>query len=179
MPGPQASPHWIVPEYFGFETSINTGGLFGMFSGNPLPLAIISLIAIVGILWWMTLGGASHDRFLSIILGLILGGILGNLYDRLGLWGIRGVRDWILFKYRDHVWPNFNIADMLLVCGAGLMMFQAYRADVADRRSRQGATSHAGDSSAESDFGSGATDTSTATSDTTENPPTDELTASS
>jgi len=133
MPGTQP-PHWIVPEYFGFETSVNTGGLFGMFHGNTLPLAIISCFAVGGVLWWLTLGGASRDRLLAVILGLILGGILGNLYDRLGLWGVHGVRDWILFRYEQYVWPNFNVADMLLICGAVLMMWHAYRSELAERQ---------------------------------------------
>ena len=63
-----------------------------------------------------------------------MGGIFGNLYDRLGLWwspGMRlewktGVRDWILFRYGTFTWPNFNIADSLLVCGAAMLMLHAF-----------------------------------------------------
>jgi signal peptidase II len=64
-----------------------------------------------------------------------MAGIFGNLYDRLGLWDAsglapeyeHGVRDWILFRYQQYTWPNFNIADCLLVCGAGLLMWHAWR----------------------------------------------------
>ena len=137
MPGTQP-PDWIVSDFlglrFGFETSINTGGLFGMFSGNTLPLAIISIFALLGIGWWLTFGGAIRDWFLTVVLGLIIGGILGNLYDRLGLWGIHGVRDWILFRYKQHTWPNFNIADILLVCGAGLMLLHSFRMEQSAKR---------------------------------------------
>ncbi len=60
---------------------------------------------------------------------LVMGGIGGNLYDRLGLWwkpGMpeawkSGVRDWILFRYQTYTWPNFNIADSCLVIGAFLL----------------------------------------------------------
>ena len=162
MPG-QKPPHWIIPEYFGFETSINTGGLFGMFSGNTLPLAVISFFAIAGVLWWLTFGGASRDRMMSVILGMILGGILGNLYDRMGLWGIHGVRDWILFQYEQYVWPNFNIADMLLVCGAALMMYHAYRCDIAERRLEK-LSAQGGESNETKSMKHDATDSATATS---------------
>jgi signal peptidase II len=70
---------------------------------------------------------------------VITGGILGNLYDRLGLWDHRGlppelhhgVRDWILFVWPEvrlrifNPWPNFNLADSLLVCGAILLVLHA------------------------------------------------------
>ena len=102
---------------------------FGLGQGGVSILACISGLAAVAILIWLTLGGASRDRWLSCTLGLILGGILGNLYDRLGLWGERGVRDFILFRYEQYTWPNFNVADMLLICGAALMMWHAFRAE--------------------------------------------------
>jgi signal peptidase II len=69
---------------------------------------------------------------------MISGGILGNLYDRVGLGYVatypmeikNNVRDWILFEL-DGVrifdpWPNFNIADSLLVCGAIMLFIHAF-----------------------------------------------------
>jgi signal peptidase II len=63
-------------------------------------------------------------------MGLVAGGILGNLYDRLGMHGLEppnagGVRDWILFRYKQYTWPNFNIADSLLVVGAIMLGYHA------------------------------------------------------
>jgi signal peptidase II len=60
-----------------------------------------------------------------------MGGIGGNLYDRLGLWQNpenpgewrNEVRDWILLRYQEFTWPNFNVADSLLVCGAFLLVW--------------------------------------------------------
>ena len=96
----------------------------------------LSIFAALGILFWVFAfpqSGAS-DLLLTIALACILGGILGNLYDRLGMWhppGMPGqwrneVRDWILLRYGRFTWPNFNIADCMLVCGAGLLMWHAY-----------------------------------------------------
>ena len=128
---PQPGQHniwWIWQPYIGFETSINTGALFGMGQGQVTLFAVISVVALGGIVYWFWLGGASQDLWLTICLGLVSGGILGNFYDRLGLWGMRGVRDWILLRYGTFTWPNFNVADSLLVCGAVMLAWHAFRA---------------------------------------------------
>ncbi|MCA9189212.1 MAG: signal peptidase II [Pirellulaceae bacterium] len=120
---------WLCENFVGIETAVNEGALFGMGQGRVGLFAVISLFAVVGLVVWFFGGGAVRDRWMSFILGCILGGILGNLYDRLGLWGFAGVRDWILFCYTEaHKWPNFNIADSLLVCGVALLMWRAYMA---------------------------------------------------
>jgi signal peptidase II len=85
------------------------------------------------------------DRWLLLALALITGGIIGNLYDRLGLPGLQwhaplerrgeavlAVRDWIHFKLDGVIdWPIFNLADSWLVIGAGLMLLISLRAPVA------------------------------------------------
>jgi signal peptidase II len=70
-----------------------------------------------------------------------MGGVIGNLYDRVGLPGMKwddfhpqragetvyAVRDWILFQVSDQwVWPNFNIADALLVGGASFLFLRSF-----------------------------------------------------
>ena len=125
MPSPN-NVWWIWEGYVGIETAINTGALFGMGQGKVFFFAAISFLAIGGILFWMFYGRATSDFAVTVALGLILGGILGNLYDRLGLWGDYGVRDWILLRYGSFTWPNFNVADSLLVLGAGTLMWHAY-----------------------------------------------------
>ena len=126
---PPSPIYWIWEGFFGFETSINHGALFGMGQGLVPVFAFISFVAIAGLALWVFVGGALESRMLTVALGLILGGILGNLYDRLGLWGHAGVRDWILCSYESWVWPNFNIADSLLVCGAALMLWHSWNAE--------------------------------------------------
>ena len=128
---------WWVPGlegYVGIQTSVNQGALFGMGQGHSTLFAILSVLAGAGIIFWLFLRGGARDRLLTIALGSICGGIIGNLYDRLGLWHgsdpeahfQNGVRDWILLRYKDHTWPNFNIADSLLVCGAALLFVHAF-----------------------------------------------------
>lgn len=130
---------WLWEGRLGIQTSINTGALFGMGAGRWWLFAGLSAVALLGILTWLFLYKAALDRWLNVALGFVSGGILGNLYDRLGLWngaGLRpeyqhGVRDWILFVWPEirlqifNPWPNFNIADSLLVTGAIMLVVHA------------------------------------------------------
>jgi signal peptidase II len=133
----------IWDEILLLETNLNEGALFGMGQGYFWVFAVLSVAAGIGVLYWLFVLGAANDLLLTIALGMISGGICGNLYDRLGLpglkWnGIRGheagepvyaVRDWIRFKI-DSIgfdWPVFNIADSLLVCGACLLLLGTFR----------------------------------------------------
>ena len=126
---------WIWEPFVGIETAVNTGALFGMGAGNGRFFAILSVFAAGGILMWLFYARAARDLWLTVAMGSVMGGILGNLYDRLGLWIEAGmpeiwqsaVRDWILFRYGAYTWPNFNIADSLLVCGAAMLMWHAVR----------------------------------------------------
>ncbi|HEY2839055.1 MAG TPA: signal peptidase II [Pirellulales bacterium] len=128
-------PWWIWEPYFGLQTSLNEGALFGIGQGKVWLFASLSVVAIFGVCYWLYFAGAAADRMLTVALAMIMGGILGNLHDRLGLWeppelvGVRyyAVRDWILFQWNGWVWPNFNIADSLLVCGVALLVWHAYR----------------------------------------------------
>jgi len=137
----RGSEWWLWPGHIGIQKSLNEGALFGMGQGNVWLFALFSLAALVAIPLWLFRFRAAEDRLLTIALGCVTGGILGNLYDRLGLpgldWGIYSreragdrvyaVRDWILFQWDDRwVWPNFNVADILLVGGAMLLLAQAF-----------------------------------------------------
>lgn len=125
---------WIWQGIFGLQTSLNQGALFGIGQGQVWLFASLSIGAAVGIAYWLFFAGGAKDRLLTPALGCVMAGILGNLYDRLGLWSVPGqqgarvyaVRDWILVQYKDWVWPNFNIADSLLVCGAALLFWHAF-----------------------------------------------------
>ena len=141
MPGTKPAK-WLWPEIFGLETWLNEGALFGMGQGQTTLFAGLSVVAAIGVLYWLFIAGAARDRLLTVALGMITGGIFGNLYDRLGLHGLRwhspatghevgervyAVRDWLHFKVDawNFDWPIFNIADSLLVCGGALLILHA------------------------------------------------------
>ncbi len=125
----------IIPGIFSLvhQERLNHGALFG-FLNNPddpdqarlanrifMGISFFALSVIVG---WSLRGSAHKDRWLSVALGLILSGALGNLYDRL-VEG--GVRDFVWFYYQPHFpvgWPVFNLADSWLVCGAIMLLLQ-------------------------------------------------------
>ena len=126
----------ILPGMLTLETNLNEGALFGMGQGMGKFFAAVSVVAIIGILGIVSRPAARSDLRLLVALGLITGGILGNLYDRLGLPGLTwhaplerlgtpvlAVRDWIHFKLDGIIdWPIFNLADSWLVIGAGLLL---------------------------------------------------------
>ncbi|TWU59422.1 Lipoprotein signal peptidase [Rubripirellula tenax] len=137
LPG-ESDPFWVIDGVLGIETAVNIGAVFGLGAGKGLFFAAFSVIAAIAILVWLFYFRAAQSLWLTVALGMITGGIIGNLYDRLGMWWIdgypaqwqSGVRDWILFQI-DGVpglspWPNFNIADSLLVVGAGMLMYQSF-----------------------------------------------------
>lgn len=141
---PPARPIVLWEGVFSLTTSLNEGALFGLGQGMTMVFAGLSVLAAVGIVYWLFFAGAAWDWLLTIALGSIMGGIFGNLYDRLGMPGLvwsaaprRGeavyaVRDWLHFRIDDAQgrmifdWPVFNIADSLLVCGAALLLWNAF-----------------------------------------------------
>jgi signal peptidase II len=136
----------LVDGMLWLETNLNEGALFGMGQGMGLMFAAISVAAIAGIVALMARPATRHDGWLVAALGLIVGGILGNLYDRLGIPGlewhaplervgtpVRAVRDWIHVVVPGVIdWPIFNLADCWLVIGAALLLLVSLRAPAAD-----------------------------------------------
>ncbi len=137
FPGPT---RWLWHGRVGLQTSLNEGALWGIGQGWVLVFSALSIVAAAGILVWLFRGKAATDLHLTIALGCITAGVFGNLYDRLGLPGLTwplnhplhplggqvyAVRDWILVVIFGYHWPNFNIADSLLVCGAALLFWNA------------------------------------------------------
>jgi signal peptidase II len=158
MPGEQR-PWWIIHEVFGFHTSLNEGALFGLGQGKTAAFAVLSVAAVVAILYYLFYCGAARDWLLTVALGCVTAGIFGNLYDRLGLPGLRwnyanqwhsvgdpvyAVRDWIQVMFGRWPYPTFNIADSLLVCGALLLVWHAYSDWRRERRHKAAAADRSG-----------------------------------
>jgi signal peptidase II len=94
--------------------------------GFSLVFALLSVLAVAVVLYWLFVKRYANSLWLTICLGLLMGGTLGNLYDRLGLHGITNesgaaqyaVRDFLHFTLWGYDWPVFNFADVFLVTGA-------------------------------------------------------------
>jgi signal peptidase II len=123
-PGAEAPDSWLAKLNGPVPPRVNHGALYGI--GNEHTNAAnwfftcVSFVAAVAIGWWGTRGGTRRDPLLSAALGLILGGTLGNLFDRIVFGGVRDFLHWYLFQF-----PVFNIADSCLVVGAGTLLFHA------------------------------------------------------
>jgi signal peptidase II len=106
--------------------TFNEGSAFGLGGGRT---TLVSLIAVVVSLVVIRLGVRASSRPWALGFGLVLGGALGNLVDRVirdgtGLLGGRVV-DFIDLQW----WPVFNVADIAIVVGVGLLAVLAFRAD--------------------------------------------------
>jgi lipoprotein signal peptidase len=105
---------------------VNHGALFGVLREHKTlanaGFALISFLAAAIIIFWSRQRSTASDRWLCTALGLILGGTLGNFYDRVVF---NGVRDFLHWNYLFD-WPVFNFADCCLVAGAALLLVQAF-----------------------------------------------------
>lgn len=127
--------YWLIEDLLGIETAVNIGAVFGIGAGQGTLFAALSVLAGIGVITWLFVFGAARVWWLCISLAMVTGGIIGNLYDRLGFWWEEGmpvewksgVRDWILMQAGDsYKWPNYNIADSLLVIGAGMLVWHSF-----------------------------------------------------
>ena len=83
-------------------------------------LSIVAAIASVFIIFMIKKN--KENIFLALGLSLILGGAVGNLYDRLSL---GHVTDFLYFHFNDYYWPAFNIADTAITIGAAIIIYDS------------------------------------------------------
>ncbi len=112
-----------VTGFFNLVLAYNRGVSFGLFTNDspngPYILAGIALIIAIGVLLW----ARTQTRFLPILAaGMIVGGAVGNLIDRL----VHGaVVDFLDFHLAGFHWPAFNVADCGIVVGVGFLLYDA------------------------------------------------------
>ena len=98
----------------------NTGSAFSMFTGQTLALSIINIVGLIIILVFY--GYISRSSILgNLALGLVFGGALGNLIDRLRLGHVTDFIDVRLWS--DYHWPAFNVADSAISIGVIALIF--------------------------------------------------------
>ncbi|MHB8511234.1 MAG: signal peptidase II [Actinomycetota bacterium] len=121
-------PHESIPfigRFWHWTLEHNPGAAFSLFTNVPVLFTILAIAISVAIVWY----SFRVPSFLyAIALGLVLGGALGNLTDRI----VRspGVFRGSVIDFIDwRVWPTFNVADACVVCGAALLFIASFRAD--------------------------------------------------
>ena len=120
-----------VPVFPGFNLVFlrNDGVTFGMMGGVPWwALAVLALAIVV---WLAVLMARATGRLEALAYGLVIGGALGNVVDRLRF---GAVTDFLDFYVRDWHWPAFNFADVAVVSGVGLLLLSEF---LASRRLRR------------------------------------------
>lgn len=116
----------VIDGFFDWTLTFNEGVAFSLFGdGGDLQRFLLSgfavLVSLAFIVWMGRL--PKTDRLSAVSLGLIVGGALGNVIDRI----IHGhVIDFILLYWRTWHWPAFNLADSAIVVGAILMVVAGF-----------------------------------------------------
>ena len=119
----------VIESFWHWRLSMNPGSAFGLFSGQTFARVLLSLVGIGAVfgMIWMLKKARDDQRILHWALALVAGGAVGNLIDRI-YYGV--VTDMVLWHVGDHdpkidrwahEWPVFNVADIVLVVGVGLM----------------------------------------------------------
>jgi|SRR5271157_418804 len=118
----------VIPGFFDIVHSQNRGVAFGIFNDSAFEwrtaLLVGASLAAVVVVSWILRHPGRLDRCTLWGLALVLGGALGNVYDRI----VAGqVTDFLLFYLGDYQWPAFNAADSALVVGTGLLLIDLVR----------------------------------------------------
>jgi signal peptidase II len=123
----------VIPGFFHLTHVQNTGAAFGLFADSPaqwkigalVTFSVLALVVVSALLW-----KNSHSLSTTTIgLSLILGGAMGNLWDRV----MSGrVVDFLDFYVGSYHWPAFNVADSAIVIGAALLISEIFFAKSAN-----------------------------------------------
>ena len=114
-----------VTGFFSLVLAFNPGAAFSFLADaggwQRWIFALIACVASVTIMWLLRRGGSA---MFCLGLALILGGAIGNLWDRIV---IGKVVDFLLFHYAAWAYPAFNVADSAITAGAALLIFDSFR----------------------------------------------------
>ena len=116
----------LVDDVVQLRYTTNSGGAFSLLTGAPLFFGIMALVIIGGIVY---ASRRAQPLSMLVILGLILGGALGNLTDRL-LRGDALLRGEVVDFIKVGIWPVFNLADSCVVVGGILLAIFLGRAEL-------------------------------------------------
>lgn len=116
------------------KLGFNTGITFGIFSESAASVVWLLVgakaLVVALLLTWLA---RAATRLEAIALSLIIGGAVGNIADRIRL---GAVVDFIDAHHQGRHWPTFNLADVAIVCGVGLVLFGSLRKGVSQADAR-------------------------------------------
>ena len=117
----------VIPDFFSWTLAYNSGAAFSFLADSSgwqrwLFALIAVVVSTVLLVWLKRLG--RNDTWLAIALALILGGALGNLYDRIAY---GHVIDFILVHWEHRLFPAFNVADSAICVGAVMLALDMFK----------------------------------------------------
>lgn len=125
----------VITDFFNLTLLHNKGAAFSFLSDAGgwqrwFFGVIAAAVSVVLVVWMARVESA--QRWVLTALALVLGGAIGNLYDRVVL---GYVVDFIVVHYQHHYWPAFNIADSAICVGAGMLIIDSFRSPKGDELS--------------------------------------------
>ena len=115
----------IIPGFFYLTGVKNTGGAFSILSNNTVLLAIIGIIVLIGIIYYLN-KKEINNNFEMIAYSILIGGIIGNFIDRIVF---SGVYDYIGLIFGSYYYPVFNLADIGIVIGIIMLIIIEIRGE--------------------------------------------------
>lgn len=122
----------IINNFFSFTYVKNYGAAWSILSGNRLLLIIIALISLF-LIYNFFIKNKELKTLEIITYGLLIGGIIGNLIDRIIFGYVIDFFDFLIFNYN---FPVFNFADIFIVVSAGLIIIDTFRSETHEIRSK-------------------------------------------
>ena len=124
-------PVVVIKNFFVLDKVNNEGAAFSLFSGYVFVLVLISIL----VLYYVNKSIINDIRSKTGILGvsMLIGGILGNLFDRV-FYG--KVIDFLSFNIFGYMFPVFNLADTFICVGVGLLIIEFLRGDINGNKSK-------------------------------------------
>ena len=107
----------LLGDFLWLKTVFNEGVAGGIFAGGRWAFVVLSIICAVGFIYLLISKKYFKSKFFKVSIGFLLGGLLGNLFDRIFL---GGVRDFIYFKFIN--FPVFNVADIAVTIGTIMLI---------------------------------------------------------
>lgn len=130
----QATKYWIatsmtineqipvIGDFFLITSHRNRGAAFGILQDQRWFFVVVTTVVLIGIVWYMLKIKKSGNRLLQTALSLVLGGAIGNFFDR----ALTGeVVDFLQFNFGSYTFPIFNVADSCIVVGVALIILDS------------------------------------------------------
>lgn len=115
-----STSHTIIDNFFYFTYIHNKGAAWGMLEGRIYLFLLFALIAAVGMIYYFS-KTKKEEALTRYGLVLVFAGMIGNVIDRVAFGYVRDFLDFYILGYD---FPVFNIADMAVVLGVGIMIFE-------------------------------------------------------